>query len=90
MQIGTRQWKVDAADVPTTDMYKPNVRVKEIEFTGYAADTDTFAVVDRDGTLVWSGNGKSDLSPVRSGDLGWANGLDVSILDSGSLYIFIQ
>jgi len=89
MQIGTRQWTINAADLPTGVFYKPNIRVKEIEFSGYAADTDTFEILDRDGTLVWSGNGKADLSPVRSGDVGWVNGMEISDLTAGTIFVFI-
>jgi len=80
--ITGRQWKIDTPSA--TAILTSAVKVKEIEFTQYAADADEFSVTDRNGRIVWEGNGRSDLSPFRSGSVGWVDGIIVPTLTAGA------
>ena len=68
-----------------------NVKVRHFEYSDYTAETDGVVVVDRNGRVVWTNNGASDLQEVRSGNIGWVkNGLYVSTLSSGKLKVYIE
>jgi hypothetical protein len=59
-------------------------KITQFEFIDYAVDTDSVIVTNKNGQVVWKANGASDLSPVRSGKIGWINGLTLSALTAGS------
>jgi len=81
--ITGRQWKIDTAGT----IWVGNAKIEQIEFTNYAADTDVFVVTDIAGRIVWEGNGAADLSPVRSGKIGWVDGLKVTTLTTGAILL---
>lgn len=86
--ITGRQWFVDT---PGPDLiWTGNIKIVDIEFTQYAADGDNFVILDNNGRVVWEGNGNADLSPVRSGRVGWADGLRVTVLTDGVLLIHVE
>lgn len=73
-----------------TVLFKGNINVDYFEFSGYALDTDNVIVNDNSGNLVWQENGASDLRNVRSGHVGWIQGLTVPTLSSGKLLVFFK
>jgi hypothetical protein len=86
---------VDAADVaagPLT-VWKGALHVYQVEFQQYTADTDVCVLTRLNGKPFWSGNGASDLSTVRSGNVGWSvDGLVVpqNGITNGSMRIYIK
>jgi hypothetical protein len=85
-------WILDTAGTAVESPYKKsNVDVTEVIWVGYTGDTDTCELQDGNGRTVWIGNGKSDLSDLRSGKLGWIqNGLFLKQLTSGKVYVYIR
>lgn len=84
-----RQLKIDTPSAAV--IFQGELNIREIEFTQYSADADEFSITDRNGRIVWEGNGKSDLSPIRSGSVGWTEGLIVPTLTAGSeLLIYLK
>jgi len=86
--LSARQWLLDTAG--STLLWPFEVKIIQIEFESYAADTDTCTVTDRNGKLVWQGNGSSDLQTVRSGRIGWVEGLKLTALTSGKVLVYLE
>lgn len=86
--LGTRPITIDTPGA--TVLFTTWLKIENIIFTDYAADTDTFVIQDQNGHEVWSGNGKADLSPVISYKIDWVNGLKVPTLSSGKLIFAIR
>ena len=86
---------VDAADVvagPVT-VWKGAVHVLQVEFQKYTSDADICVLNRLNGKPFWNGNGASDLSTVRSGNVGWTvDGLVVPQggVTNGSMRIYIK
>lgn len=71
-------------------IFKTNIQVEYFEFVGYNLDTDNVIVQDGAGNLIWQENGASDLRNVRSGRIGWVQGLTVPTLSAGKLLVFFR
>lgn len=82
-----RPWVVDTPGA--TVLWRSWIKAENIEFSGYAADTDTAVVQDMHGKEVAQFNGAADLSPQFSSKLGWFQGLIVPTLTAGKIKIFI-
>lgn len=85
--ITTNPWILDTTGA--TVLWPSRVKINNIEFAGYAVDTDNCLVQDKHGRTVWIGNGSSDLQTVRSGKIGWVDGLILNTLTSGKVYVYI-
>lgn len=81
-------WVVDTASA--TPIFKTYAKIRHIEFADYALDTDNCLVTDQNGVRVFSENGAADLRNVRSGHIGWVNGVIVPTLTSGKVYIYTE
>lgn len=92
--LSSRQWRLDTPTPfsagPSSILWNGNVYVKNIEFTGYAAQTATCVLKDRTGRIVWSATGSTTLAPIRLGDVGWVNGLVLDTLSSGLCVVYIK
>lgn len=87
-QTASFPWIIDTAGAGflCTQM----VKIRELVFLP-ALDADTVTVQDVNGRLVWLGNGSADLEPVRSGHLGWVQGLAVTALSANTkLLIYLE
>jgi predicted transcriptional regulator len=84
-----RQWTLDTPN-PAVEVYDHEVKVKFIEFANYINAGDAVIVKDRIGRVVWTGVGATDFSEVRSGDIGWVDGLVLDTLTSGVCRVYIQ
>lgn len=71
-------------------LFQTNLQIIQFEFIDYALDTDQVTVQDRFGRLLWRANGAADLSPVRSGKIGYVTGLAVPTLSAGKLFIWFE
>jgi hypothetical protein len=56
-------------------VWRGRAHIYQVEFQFYAADTDICTIDQYNTKIFWYGNGASDLETVRSGNLGWCNGL---------------
>lgn len=95
MDVSTNPLRIDAADVATVPVtvWTGNVHVLQIEFAGYAADTDTCQIQNKSGKIFWLGNGAADLETVRSGHVGTCIGgikIPVAGITTGSVFIYIK
>jgi hypothetical protein len=72
--ISGRPWILGTA-TPATPVWKGWINVEHFEYVAYAAQGDTVVLKDVNGKIVWSAKGASDLEEVRSGKVGWINGL---------------
>jgi predicted transcriptional regulator len=87
--ITGRQWTLDTPGVGVI-IYDHEIKVKFIELANYIAAGDAVIVKDRNGRVVWTAVGATDFSEVRSGDIGWVDGLILERLDSGVCRVYIQ
>ena len=59
--LSSRQWRLDTATPfsagPSAILWQSNLFIKQVEFSGYAAESDTCVLKDRTGRVVWSANG---------------------------------
>jgi hypothetical protein len=81
--LTSNPWVVDTASA--TVIFKHNIKVRHMEYSLYGAQPNQCIVKDQTGKVVWSATGAADLSEVRSGNIGWINGLAVPTLDGGGI-----
>lgn len=78
--ITGRVWTLDtvgaASDFET--------KIEHIEFEGYTTATDVATVTDRTGRVLWTGRGSTAFDTVKSGKIGWVEGVTLSALTGGS------
>ncbi len=86
-QLATLPWVIDTE--AATVIFSKRLKVLHMEFTGYTDASHKIVVTDANGKPVWMADGTTDLDPVRSGPVGWINGLIVPTLDSGYLYVYL-
>ena len=84
-------WSLDTVytTTPAGEIRSGRVRVHHFEFVGYAAATDTVEVQDANGRTIWIGVGRTDLSNVKSAEVGWVKGIKVPTLSAGRLLVYI-
>ena len=56
-------------------VWRGQAHIYQVEFQGYAGDTDVCTIDQSNTKILWFGNGAADLQTVRSGNLGWSNGV---------------
>ena len=86
--LGSRPIKVDTPG--STPLFTNWMKIENIIFTEYTADTQKFSVQDQNTNPIFEGSGNSDLSPVVSWKIGWVNGLMVPTLQGGQVEIYVQ
>ena len=88
----TNPWTVAAADVTAAAviLWVGQASIYQVEFQGYAGDTDECTINQANGKILWYGNGAADKQTVRSGGIGWTNGVTIPIngITSGSVRIY--
>jgi hypothetical protein len=92
--LSSRQWRLDTPRSftlgPSSILWETTVFVKNIEFTGYTSQASQCVVKDRTGRTVWSGTGSTTLAPIRTGEIGWLNGLVLDTLTNGLCVVYIR
>lgn len=84
--LSTNPWNIDT---PGAGILKSGaLKLKHIEFYGYAAATDKVIIQNRFGTVIAQLSGTTDLQEVRTGAIGWVDGLIVPTITSGKCLIF--
>lgn len=79
--ISGRVWTVDTVGV----VFDGEINVDHFEFVNFQVATDEGVLLDRIGRNIWDFRGSTDFSPVKSGHVGWIEGLTLSALTIGSL-----
>jgi hypothetical protein len=76
----------------TVPIVKTAYKIKHIEFVGFAADTDSCIVTDVKGNIITEMLGASAGGDgvVRTGNVGWVDGIMVTTLTSGLCLIFFE
>lgn len=88
-----RQWRLDtpvAFGQPNALLWNGNVYIKQIIWSGYAAQGNSLIIKDRNGRTVWQASGKADLSDDAIRDIGWVEGLVLDTLTAGLCTVHIK
>ena len=91
--LSSRQWRLDtplAFGAAGAVLFQSGILVEHFEFSGYAAQGNQAIIKNRNGKIVWQATGASDLEEVRSGKVGWVDGLCLDTLDSGLVIAYIR
>jgi hypothetical protein len=86
--ISSRQWRLDTAlafGQPGAVIWPYEINIEHIEFTGYGAQGTQAVIKDRNGKIKWSPTGAADLEEVRSGKIGWVEGLCLDTIQGGGV-----
>lgn len=79
-QLKANPWTLDTVG-KVADFH---MKINNIEFVNYAVATDAVVLQDRDGNNLWDATGSTNFNVVRSGHLGWVNGLKLASITPGS------
>lgn len=88
--VSGRQWRLDtpvAFGGLNSLIWNGNAKIEHFEFTGYAAQGNQAIVKDRNGKIVWQASGAADLEEVRSGKVGWVNGIVLDTCTGGGIVV---
>lgn len=85
-------WTVSAADVAAGPvvLWAGQAHILQVEFQAYTSDTDECTVNQTNGKILWYTNGAADLQTLRSGGIGWTNGVVIpqNGITNGSVRIY--
>ena len=80
-------------DTPSsTPIVTTKYKLKHIEFVGYGADTDSAIVTNQNGNTITEllGSSAGGDGVVRTGNIGWVDGIVVPTLTAGAVLIFVD
>lgn len=82
-------WTLDAAGA--TVLFSTYAKVKHFEWAGFAIN-QTVLISDQNGKEVWKAVSPGAISEslVRSGPIGWINGLVLTTLGGGTIKVYID
>lgn len=81
-------WQLDT----TGTIYSNWVKLEQVELVQYSADTDTAILKDKNGKVIAILNGAADFSTVRTGKIGWVNGVvldTLTLAGPGSVLLYV-
>lgn len=84
-QLINNPWTFNPGDPSAAIVALMRMKIVQVEYVGYTSASDTVEIQNQLGQIVWAGDGKTDLDTVRSGRIGWINGLLVPVLTSQGL-----
>lgn len=87
-QLAANPMKIDTPGPGV--LFSSNMKLRHIEFTGYAATSDKAIVTDRYGNIIAELSATTDLQEVRTGNVGWVYGLIVPTLTSGIVLVYFE
>ena len=70
--------------------WQGQARINHIQFVGYTAVSHTAVLQDTNGNPICEMKGMSDLSNVSSEEIGWVQGLKLTTLDAGKIFVYIK
>jgi len=91
--VGSRQWRLDtpiAFGQPGALLWQGNACIEHFEFSGYTSQGQLAIIKDSTGRIVWQASGAADLEEVRSGKIGWVNGVVLDTLQDGLVIAYIR
>ena len=78
-------------DTPSPNpLVKGSVKLKHIEFVGYALATSKVIITNLAGVIIAELTGTSDIQEVRTSNIGWVDGIVVPTLTSGLVLIYFE
>lgn len=80
-------------DTPSPNpIVQTEYKIRHIEFVGFAADTDSAIVTNKYGQIITEmlGATAGGDGVVRTGNIGWVDGIIVPTLTSGMVLIFFE
>ena len=91
-QLAANPWKVTSADVLPLIISKGMVKIRHIEFSGYAAGTGIAVINDTNGNLITQlqSAGGTDAEEKRTGNIGYVTGVTVQSISSGQVLIYFE
>lgn len=89
-QLASNPWIFDTVETLAAAAIKGHVKVRSFTFRKYAADTDTCELRDANDRVVFAGDGEIGLTPVEQDEVGWVQGLHLTVLDSGEVAVYIE
>lgn len=88
-KFGSNPWLIDTPsalpEAPNGLVFDNRIEHAQMEFIMYTAATDACEIQDRNGKLVAFLQGAADLRTVRTGRIGWVEGLRVPVTMSNGL-----
>jgi hypothetical protein len=82
-------WKLLPADAGVTVHYNARIYIKELYWFNPTASGDDLLLVDMDGNTIWKAQAEANNGSQSLLLEGWYNGLVLTTLTSGELYIYI-
>lgn len=83
-QLSSNPWILtpqDRAPSPVIAFWKHPIQHAQFEYIDYTDPSHTVEVWDENLQIVWRAKGRSDLATVRSGRVGWTEGLALPLTD---------
>ncbi len=68
-----------STDADGSVRFTNRMKIVQVEYIAYTGATDACEIQNQLGQTVWFGDGKADLDTVRSGRIGWINGLVIPV-----------
>lgn len=81
--LGSNPWVIDTPGA--TILCSTEVKVNHFEFAKYAAQNNVCTIQDRNGKAIWDVTGAGDFEEVRSGKVGWVQGIAVVTLQGNGV-----
>jgi hypothetical protein len=85
-------------DPQSAAFFTGKMKITQVEFSGYLNATDVCEVQTVGGNTIWYADGRTDLDTVRSGKIGWVDGLKVPVtttngktnIPSGQVLVYFE
>jgi hypothetical protein len=89
-QLAANPWKVTSADALPLIITKGSVKLRHIEFSNYAVIGDLAVVQDRFGNDITRLKGTTDIQEVRTGNIGYVDGVTILSISAGEVLIYFE
>lgn len=80
-QLSSNPWILDTTS-DTTILWNHPLQHVQVEYYDYTNETDSVELQDKNGHTIWRGKGLNTLATVRSGRVGWVEGLKLPTTNS--------
>jgi hypothetical protein len=89
-QLAGNPWILDGSSL-TKVLVTTWIKVEHFEYSGYTSNTSSKAqLADRNGNVIWTATGATDNEEVRSGKVGWINGLQELSHTDGKVLVYFD
>lgn len=80
--IAGSPWVLDTPNASVI-LWRSRVNIEHVEFVSYASQGSVVELRDINGRTIWLASGANDLTEVRSGKIGWVDGLVLAQCENG-------